>query len=285
MTLVELLVVIAIIGLLIALLLPAVQAAREAARAASCKNNLKQQALGVLQHHDVHHFYPTGGWGWEWAGDSDRGYGLDQPGAWIFNVLPYIEQEALRDSASDGQFAVITPLQESLAASLCQTPLPLFHCPSRRAPVALPNPSGVWEHNVFSNYAWQDSSMYTGISYYRSQVRQAELSGDGTTNTVLIGEKSVNPANYDQPGIDDGDIRTMYCGFSLDIGRAAVYGGPLPDRKWNQSWTQFGSAHPGGCHFALCDGSVRAIRFEVSLDVFRALSNRKDGKKIGAGEF
>jgi len=49
-TLVELLVVIAIIGTLVGLLLPAVQAARESARRSACQNNIKQLALGMLNH-------------------------------------------------------------------------------------------------------------------------------------------------------------------------------------------------------------------------------------------
>ena len=96
-TLVELLVVITIIGILIALLLPAVQAAREAARIAQCQNNIKQLALGCLDHESATKRFPTGGWGWAWTGDADRGTDWRQPGGWIYNVLPYIEQQPLHD--------------------------------------------------------------------------------------------------------------------------------------------------------------------------------------------
>jgi prepilin-type N-terminal cleavage/methylation domain-containing protein len=315
-TLVELLVVIAIIGILIALLLPAVQAAREAARAASCKNNLRQQALGAIQHHETMRFFPTGGWGWNWSGDSDRGYGLDQPGGWIFNILPFVEQEALRESASDGQPNVITSLQRARASTLCQTPVPIFNCPSRRPPQSYPalisqmskcaddSPTvarsdyAINEGDYFypngwlylgppdehvSNYAWPDNRLYTGVSFYRSQVRLADVR-DGSTHTVLVGEKCVNP-DYYQTGEDGGDVRSMYCGFSLDIGRAAVYSSPLPDRRWNNSWNEFGSAHPSACHFATCDGAVHAIRFEIAHSVFRRLSHRADGQVIPAGSW
>ena len=98
-TLVELLVVITIIGILIALLLPAVQAAREAARKLQCANHLKQLALGCLQHEGLMGRLPCNGWGFAWTGDADLGNAQQQPAGWLYNILPYIEQQALHDMA------------------------------------------------------------------------------------------------------------------------------------------------------------------------------------------
>jgi prepilin-type N-terminal cleavage/methylation domain-containing protein len=131
-TLVELLVVIAIIGVLVALLLPAIQAAREAARRTQCINNLKQLALACQNHHDIHKHFPSGGWGWYWVGDPDRGFGKDQPGGWAYNLLPFFEQQALHDLGSDGDKYALPRIQREGASQVVQQPLAMITCPSRR---------------------------------------------------------------------------------------------------------------------------------------------------------
>jgi len=42
-------------------------------------------------------------------------------------------------------------------------------------------------------------------------------------------------------------------------------------------WYRFGSAHPDGCNFVYCDGSVRLISYSIDPEVHRAVSNRRDG--------
>lgn len=79
MTLVELLVVIAIIGVLVSLLLPAVQVARGAARAASCKNNMRQIGLAVLQFCDTH------------KGQFPDWYHTGIGTSWIYTVAGHLE--------------------------------------------------------------------------------------------------------------------------------------------------------------------------------------------------
>ncbi len=135
-TLVELLVVIAIIGILVALLLPAVQAAREAARRASCTNRLKQIALAWHLHSDSHGFLPSGGWGYKYMADPDRGFGEKQPGSWAFSCLPYLEEQALHDIG----LGITDPTQKKTAlTTLSSVPVATFYCPSRRPAAATPS--------------------------------------------------------------------------------------------------------------------------------------------------
>ena len=132
-TLVELLVVIAIIGILVSLLLPAVNAAREAARRSQCANHLKQIGLACLNFESNQRFLPSNGWSLFSVGDPDRGVGKMQPGGWPYQILPYIEEQAVFDIGGDGDRANVTTQQRQGAAVLLATPISSYHCPSRRA--------------------------------------------------------------------------------------------------------------------------------------------------------
>ena len=152
-TLVELLVVIAIIGVLVALLLPAVQAAREAARRSACTNNLRQLALGVVNHVDARGHFPTQH-GWSRPSQDDVPPGSKTSGvSWILNLLPYIEQSSLHAQFKlagvyEGQFNNCTQtgpdrgLSSSngglLGTDLVQTQLPVLQCPSDESASQLP---------------------------------------------------------------------------------------------------------------------------------------------------
>jgi prepilin-type N-terminal cleavage/methylation domain-containing protein len=170
-TLVELLVVITIIGILIALLLPAVQAAREAARQVQCKNNLKQLALGFMLHEEQFKFFPTGGWHQWMVGDPDRGFDRKQPGAWDYNILPFIEQSMLHDL---GMGAVMGSAEQRAAnKQRIMTPLAVMNCPTRRAPLlyavsppdynsGAPSSSAVYLCDPVSAVARQDYATCSG---------------------------------------------------------------------------------------------------------------------------
>jgi prepilin-type N-terminal cleavage/methylation domain-containing protein/prepilin-type processing-associated H-X9-DG protein len=138
-TLVELLVVIAIIGILVALLLPAVQAAREAARRTQCKNQLRQMALACMLHEGTYKFLPSGGWGGAFVADPNKGYGKQQPGSWYYSVFSFLEDNALRDLGRGTTRG--TPQWQAAITQIVTTPIPTFHCPSRRSAALYP---AVW---------------------------------------------------------------------------------------------------------------------------------------------
>jgi len=147
-TLVELLVVIAIIGILVALLLPAIQAAREAARRMTCQNNLRQMGVAAHAHLNSLKHFPTGGWGAWWCGDPDDGFGKSQPGGWMFNLLPFMDQKPIHDMGKGATHAQ----KMDLLARMCEQPLIEFNCPTRRRAIAYPT-LGPWsEGGAHANF-------------------------------------------------------------------------------------------------------------------------------------
>lgn len=304
-TLVELLVSISIIGMLMALLLPGVQASRETGRRTECLNRVRQIATAMLLHEAAQGRLPTGGWGGEWVADPNRGTGRDQPGGWVWCVLPYLERSDLarvgRDQPSAQKSASVATLQG--------TSLAIFNCPSRRVAQAYPisNPicrtplgSAPVDMVARSDYAansgsqnrcdlgffaprtlaqgddplfpWPDVSDHNGICYLRSEIRPAQIV-DGTAYTYLVGEKCVQADQY-ETGADLGDDWSMYTGYQNDICRSAGF---LPrSDELGATPSAFGSAHTAGWHVAMCDGSARLMRFDLHYAVHRKLGNRAD---------
>jgi prepilin-type N-terminal cleavage/methylation domain-containing protein len=312
-TLVELLVVITIIGILIAFLMPAVQGARESARRATCANNLKQIGVGTLQHVAAHGHYPTGGWGWRWAGDPDRGFTKRQPSGWGYNILPYIEQEALhggrdRKGMTDAQ-------KRAFGKQATETALTIYHCPTRRRAIPYPyvhgspyynidrpsvigrtdyalnagdrypgsiqaGPGTLSEGDARADSAWhEDSRLSTGICYLRSEVKPAMIR-DGASNTYLAGERYCNPDHYatGTPAADDQGWNLGYDWDTLRWGHPSQM--PMRDRRGFDNVYRFGSAHAAGWNAVFCDGSVRMMRYSLDPDIHQNLANRADGNPI-----
>lgn len=307
-TLVELLVVIAIIGILIALLLPAVQAARETARRVQCQNQLKQLALACLNHDDAHKHLPTGGWGYRWIGDPDRGYKQRQPGGWAFNILSFLEQQTVRQIGG-GSMA-----KTGSRAILVKTPLTGFVCPSRRNVVLYPTSYTYFNCAAVQNVArtdyainggdfecsggegpptlsfgdsrtwiWPPCGKSTGVSFLRSLVKIKTIT-DGLAHTSLVAEKYLTPDNYAN-GQDSCDDQTLLLGYDCDITR---FTGQLPSQDtpgYGANSLQFGSAHAGAYYNAFCDGSVHAISYEIDATVHKLLGSRADGQQIDETQF
>ncbi|HOM16726.1 MAG TPA: DUF1559 domain-containing protein [Thermoguttaceae bacterium] len=293
-TLVELLVVITIIGILIALLLPAVQSAREAARRTQCVNNLKQIALAALNHESTFRQFPTGGWGSAWVGDPDRGPSVDQPGGFFYNILPFVEQEAVYRLGSG--YTDFGTDQKNYAQQAAQTPIAAFSCPSRRRPQAvvvsgskslcnLTVSSGMrwfhsdyaanagdyyyeWDANQPSSCSWPTTgsifnttltAQATGISFQQSRIGIDDIA-DGTSNTYMVGEKYLDSNRY-TTGDDPGDDDPYTSGAALDTHRWTFYD---PNDATNSAYYQ-PSQDRNNIQLPRAFGSAHASGFHVAF--------------------
>jgi prepilin-type N-terminal cleavage/methylation domain-containing protein len=310
-TLIELLVVIAIISLLIGLLLPAVQAAREAARRMQCQNNLKQIGLAMHGYHDVWQSFPPA-----YLARSVTGLELGTGWAWGTLVLPYLEQRPVYDAANfDLGFGEVSASLLGLFENktVRRISVSAFLCPSDiggEGPLSLGQGSGSVDGSAgqyVASAGWMDSSQSpingTGVLYPNSRVAIGDVR-DGTSATLMIGERSRNLADATWSGVFGSRsepaplctkagwpvqscVGLMFLlmgrsGPSSDVVSGGIPGGNTPN---HQGADGFASLHPGGCQFLLSDGSVRFVKETLAPQVFRALATRAGGEIIGADQY
>lgn len=224
-TLVELLVVIAIIGILIGMLLPAVQQVREAARRTTCMNNMRQNALACHNYESALGHYPTtGGSASSFWSEGNQPFGTAENGSWMFQILPYMEQNNLSDSRKT--FGFTDPTN-----GISTKAIPAFNCPSRSARFAnqgwitihCADYAGVlanWNGGGWNGFQWRDwedmisnetERVWTGIltrgchnnwngGYVKCSPTGFGSIIDGTSNTILMAEKAVPAENWTVPG-------------------------------------------------------------------------------------
>jgi prepilin-type N-terminal cleavage/methylation domain-containing protein len=311
-TLIELLVVIAIIAILIGLLLPAVQKVREAAARMKCSNNLKQIGIGCHSYNDALGFLPPDRIRDEWA-------------TWAVLILPFVEQ----DNTFKQWNLQLRYAEQSAAAR--QLNVPIYLCPSRRgagtpfsndnytAYAGAPHAGGVGDYasctSTNNNNGMLCIGLASGVRPDNSVITadfsaappgtrilrwngQTQLGAipDGTSNTVMIGEKFIRRASQFGKNEDRSIFSSMNANnYQRNLGVHPTNGNVwrLVDRidarlpgdtaagfDWPLCNASFGGPHTGICMFVMGDGSVKGIKASVDPVMLHRFASRLDGQAI-----
>ncbi len=291
-TVIELLITLGIIVICTILLLPAIQRSRNTARANQCKNNMKQLGLALHYYHDVHAVFPPGWVSHTPFPNSPSAFG------WQIHILPFIEQAPLYD-----KFEFSVPVgKEAFGATfngkvLEKTIIPTYRCPedtttplnTMRGGWAISNYSGNFGSNPAPRLAPNGAAEFwpgnlitplrtNGIFWWCSSVRIRDIR-DGTSNTLMVGERCVTSAAGIWAGVRSNSIETDQltdCSFGNEM---------------NSNPGAFSSLHPDGAFFLMCDGAVRFVSERLDSraitpespagGVFQKLSSKNDGHVIG----
>jgi len=298
-TLIELLVVIAIIAILIGLLVPAVQKVREAAARTQCQNNLKQIGLALHAYHDAYKRLPPGGVAQlriPAPPSSEAGI------SWQVLILPFIEQGNL-----GVKFDQTLGFRSTINWPLAVFQVPIYLCPSAsvlkstnaaemsgtstNGGGAVTLPDFPYTVHYIGNPGPKNGTLYAvdapattngglakqGVLYRDSKTRLTDIT-DGTSNTFLVGEQSFN-SNKD-------GYRCWIRGCNSNDTCASVHNVtyPLNSFPYNGSTgfndTSFGSEHPGGANFLLCDGGVRFITNSIDFRTYQSAATRDGGEVV-----
>ena len=310
-TLVELLVVIAIIGILIALVLPAISHVKTIARANTCRNNLRQIAMGVQSYSLAKSSKLPAQWRtanpMPWENFS-----------WAVEILPELESGNVRDGLDFEQL----PFSDRNRA-ITSGSISIFECPATPSsprkitklqltnglaeltgiaagardyvtihdvliPGELRPSRGVWrggssgtefdtsDNKFMGEDTGPEASIDAALNSYDATVRtirgSLEKVPDGLSSTVLLVEQAGRPDKY-----TNGVFEMPSAGPSgtWATGDMAIFG----DAKLQLNNT----AAPFGFHnnatVAMCDGSVHSWPASMDPAVMRALMTA-DGNEI-----
>lgn len=320
-TLVELLVVIAIIGILLGLLLPAVQAARETARRSQCTNNLKQLTLAALMFHDTFGKFPVGRQGDDESfgqhtelfpflekGQINFEFDFSKPPgqnpARFYDIPLFLCPSDLQDRMRDKdqgmhQYDWGKNNYRACAGSEYGRTL------NNNTPQATEQNNGIF----LTNQAVRLADITDGAS--NTAIFSETLRGDADDDNLEIESDIFRIANDNTTDSTEGvyaaamaldlsnaigtDKQTSFAGRNWINGNYTTtrYNHVMPPNTISVTRANLpnnrgcavtaSSRHRGGVNLAIADGSVRFIRNDIDLMIWRALGSRNGREVVSFG--
>jgi prepilin-type processing-associated H-X9-DG protein len=118
-----------------------------------------------------------------------------------------------------------------------------------------------------------------GVFYRNSAIRIADIT-DGTSQTLMVGERSVALAPATWVGAVTGAELFPYNSSNFVLGHTHESNGPASPTEVNN----FSSRHSGGVNFVFADGHVKFLTNSISQTLYMALSTRAGNEPVG-GDF
>jgi prepilin-type N-terminal cleavage/methylation domain-containing protein/prepilin-type processing-associated H-X9-DG protein len=285
-TLVELLVVIAIIGMLMALLFPAVNAARESARANTCRNNMRNVALAIIQYEGKKNAYPAI-FGNKFFRTSTV---VERP--LIYTILPELGNSNLykRYSANSGpdpssgwDDAYRTATKEKIPDP---NYLEILVCPSdpqdpsqNLSPISYVFNAGKVDAFGVPEPATSLTKKAHGVFFEYAAMSSSEiLNNDGLGTTLMMAE-NLDAGNWNEwydvsvsPAAPPRGYQLQFVWWDVpDTSWAAHAINATPNAAFqiatSYSFARPSSNHGHGANVAMCDGSVRFIDEGINYPV------------------
>jgi prepilin-type processing-associated H-X9-DG protein len=145
-------------------------------------------------------------------------------------------------------------------------------------------------HGVIGNGKWG-----AGVGGVQDTKHTFASITDGSSNTMMVGEKWLDPNDYG--GGNGADDTGPFEGVDSDVTRTTtthlittnpngivqIGTNPSQDKNGYDPWEYsmfFGSAHPAGFNAVFADGSVHNVKYGIDREVFNALGNINDGTNL-----
>jgi prepilin-type processing-associated H-X9-DG protein len=149
---------------------------------------------------------------------------------------------------------------------------------------------------VAGRVAWPDSSETQDGLFYRNRAHRLADIADGTSNTLMFGERSNVDSVFDSyPTFSDriigwgwwcyGGVGDVLCGTEAPVNflipaNIATFPSATQQQYYNWRINGIGSQHSGGANAGRADGSVSFLSSNTSLTLLQALGSRAGGEVL-----